>query len=55
MGHPDHHLVDAIGAGIFDHRLQRGDHRLAAVEAEPLGADERHASAAVVARRVLRP
>ena len=39
MGHAEHHRDDAVLAAIFDHRLQRRHHRLAAVEPEPLGAD----------------
>jgi hypothetical protein len=39
MGHADDDQVDAVLAAIFDDRLERRDHRLAAVEAETLGAD----------------
>src|SRR5205085_11517402 len=37
--HADHDLADAQCAAIFDHRLERGDHGFAAVQAEALGAD----------------
>ena len=39
MGHAEDDRRDAILAAIFDHRLERRDHRFAAVEAEALGAD----------------
>ena len=38
--HADHDLFDAERAAALDDLLQRRDHRLAAVEAEPLGAGE---------------
>ena len=39
MRHAEHELADAELAAIFDHRLERRDHGLAAVKAEALGAD----------------
>ena len=39
MGHPEDDLANPVLAAIFDHALQRRDHRLAAVQPEALGAD----------------
>ncbi len=39
MGHAVDDLAHAVGAAIFDHRFQSGDHAFAAVEAETLGPD----------------
>src|SRR4051812_20558749 len=39
MGHSEDDVLDPVLAAIFDHRLERRDHRLAAVETEALGAD----------------
>ena len=39
MGHPEDDLADPVLAAIFDHRLERRDHGLPAVQAEALGAD----------------
>jgi hypothetical protein len=39
MGHAEHDLAHAELAAIFDDAFERGHHRLAAVQAEALGAD----------------
>ena len=40
MGHTIDHFLDPALTAIFDHRLQRRDHRLAAIQAKAFGADE---------------
>ena len=40
MRHAEHDFLHAQLAAALDDLFQRGDHRLAAVESEPLGADE---------------
>src|SRR3546814_7354501 len=39
MRHAEHDLAHAVLAAVFDHAFERGDHALAAIEAEALGAD----------------
>ena len=43
MGHAEHDFLHAQLAAALDDLLQRGNHCLAAVETETLGADEAHA------------
>ena len=39
VGHPDDDLLDALGAGVLDAEVEHGDHALATLEGEALGAD----------------